>query len=237
MTQDEIMAAGGPIVMPGYEGPGATAVPSPQEYVAGQGGDPGPYSGNTRPTLAENGPSTELGTLDMPTLSIPEFELPEEAGVGFQLNKNLSKDSLTSQRARTTGLEQAAREGRDNSSMSAGYAMNSLIDKNTPIAIADASTAAQGALQGWKSKVDANVGVYNKQYQERLNGLGFDQRTVEAMIQANTSLSQSLFSAANSLLGNTDLDNSEGLVDWITENIMQPAQESNNAFVGNIYTF
>ena len=183
-------------------------------------------------------PSTDATDIPpMPTLEIPEFKMPEEASTQYQLDRITDHDSLLMQRAETTGNNLAHAMGQSRGSLAAGHAMNSVIDKATPIAIEDAGTAETGALTHWKGQFDESIGIYNKQYEERLNALGYDQKRIDSMILSNTNLTTSLMAVASSLLNNTDLSNSESLVNWIISDIIKPAQQSNDGFVGGIYNF
>ena len=183
-------------------------------------------------------PSTDATDIPpMPTLEVPEFKMPEEASTQYQLDRIMDHDSLLMQRAETTGNNLSHAMGQGRGSLAAGHAMNSVIDKATPIATSDAKTAETGALTHWKGQFDESVGIYGKQYEERINALGYDQKRIDSMIASNTSLTTSLMAAATSLLSNTDLSNSESLVNWIITDLMKPAQQSNDGFVGGIYEF
>ncbi len=89
--------------------------------------------------------------------------------------------------------------------------------------------------KNWSTQFQANMAEYNTKATAHMQAMGFDQDRINAVIGANTNLTTTLMGVANNLLSNTDINNSESSLDWIIESVMQPAQESINAAVGNIY--
>jgi len=193
-------------------------------------------------------PPTPPALPEMPLLETPKYEAPEEGSVAYQMDKNLASDSLLMQRARSKANQAANRAGQARGSMLAGKSMGAMAEAATPIATMDAATINASAMENWRSDrdtavsqwqsdVNAAMADYSTRSQDFLKDKGYSAQMAQSMIVANNGLTNQFSTIAANILQNPDINNPEAIVDWLLNNLMKPAQESNNAFSGGIYSF
>jgi len=216
------------------------------------GGDPRPnledisaedfayHEATTSPSLPAVASAQESNSLDVPpvpdSLTIDPFVVPKGGTAAEQFSNLSSKDSVLTRDAKRLGGESAAAMGQSRSSLSAGSAQRELNKAITPIAMQDAKTATDAAMIGWSEDVKQQVNEYNLAYKARLDALGYDNDRALLLMNNNTSLINTLSNLAGSLLSNPDIENSEELVNWVTDNIISSGQESNINIAGYDFT-
>lgn len=171
-----------------------------------------------------------------PTLELPSLSLSEGTSVSNQLSGLSSKDSILRQQARVNAAEVGAATGGIHGSQQAGASERAVIDKLTPIAQQEASTALQEDVGNWTNATNQAMETYQNQYKERLAKIGYDAEIQVAMAKASTELSTNLMAAVNSLLNNKDVEFGAEVKNKLTE-IFNNAQQNNNTILDLGFTY
>ena len=183
------------------------------DWLASQGGGGGKSSGSGSsgsgllPSLAGGNGAQGKPAPVAPTMApLPSLNMSKGASTVYQLNKLQSLDSVPMQQAEINARERGAATGAIHGSQQAGAAQRAVQNAMTPLAQSEANLVGSEDIANWQTEVTRIKDVYEKQYAGYLAELGIESNEKQAMLAANTSLSQALMGNITSLLGNPEID-------------------------------
>jgi len=224
---------------PKYEDPTRRAY---ADYLAASGGGGGKKSsgsggGGLLPSGSGEQSTPQPEPIVAPTMGeLPSLTMSKGASVENQLNRLQSLDSVPMQQAKVQAQELGAASGAIHGSQQAGAAQRAVQNAMTPIAQSEANLVGSQDIANWQTEVTRIRDVYEKEYAGYLSKLGIEAQNGQAMMAANTSLSQSLMSSMTSLLGNPEIEFGPEVKNKLTS-IFNTALKNNNTILDMGFTY
>jgi hypothetical protein len=196
-----------------------------------------PSTHTSQPAPQQPAPQAPKPPIKAPSnVKLPTLTLTDGTSVVNQLNKLQSLDSITAQQALQQAKESGSVSGGIHSSQQGGAGQRAVMEALQPLAREEAQRKAGEEVQNWSTAVKAEMDRYDKEYTGYLAKLGIGSNEKIAMLQANTSLSNSLMGNITSLLNNTDLELSSGVTEKLTS-IFGTSLKNNNTILDMGFTY